>query len=77
MTFSLPILTLFNYSALKQIDEHKDLSEDNIILASQSLRRLQLFYMIPASEMAAGKFENKTIGDPMTCKLYLSYLIDS
>lgn len=45
-------------------------------MASKSLRRLQLFYMIPASEMAAGTYYvNKMIGDPMTCKLRASMLI--
>lgn len=44
-------------------------------MASRSLSRLQSFYMIPASEMAGGRYENKTIGDPLNCKLSFMFLI--
>ncbi|XP_001945742.2 prolyl 4-hydroxylase subunit alpha-2 isoform X2 [Acyrthosiphon pisum] len=52
--------------AFKDIDEHKDLSGEHIILlAHRALRRLQLFYAIPASDMSAGRFNEKVIGDRM------------
>ncbi|KAL4148257.1 hypothetical protein QTP88_002537 [Uroleucon formosanum] len=51
--------------ALKNIEEHKGLSGDHILWAHQSLRRLQLFYAIPASDMSAGRIDGKIIGDRM------------
>ncbi|XP_060880427.1 prolyl 4-hydroxylase subunit alpha-2-like isoform X2 [Metopolophium dirhodum] len=51
--------------ALKDIDEHKDLSGDHILWAHRALRRLQLFYAIPASDMSAGRLNEKVIGDRM------------
>jgi len=34
-------------------------------LSAQGLRRIQRFYDIPASEMAAGRFVDRVIGDEM------------
>lgn len=34
-------------------------------LACGGLRRLQRFYEIPASELAAGKFKDRTIGNQL------------
>ncbi|XP_025200855.1 prolyl 4-hydroxylase subunit alpha-3-like [Melanaphis sacchari] len=56
----------------KQFDEHKAISELNIQSAYRSLRRIQKVYAIPASDMAAGKFKDRTIGDPMdACECYV------
>jgi len=51
--------------ALKDIDEYKDVSGDHILWAHRALRRLQLFYAISASDMSAGRFNGKVIGDQM------------
>lgn len=51
--------------ALKDIDEHKYISSDHILWAHRSLRRIQLFYAIPASDMSAGGINEKCIGDGM------------
>jgi len=59
--------------ALKDIDEQKDLSDDHIILwAHRSLRRLQLFYAIPTSDMSEGRINEKVIGDRMDGNGYIS-----
>lgn len=52
-------------TVLKQIDEHKDLSEDQVLNAQGALRRLQKFYMITASDMARGSHNNRNVGDRM------------
>lgn len=49
-------------------DEHKDLNDDDILWAYQGIRRLQRFYAIPASDMSAGKMDDKIIGDRMDGK---------
>ncbi|XP_026813539.1 prolyl 4-hydroxylase subunit alpha-2-like isoform X2 [Rhopalosiphum maidis] len=48
----------------KRFDEH-NVNELNIQSAYRSLRRIQKVYAIPASEMAVGKYKDRTIGDPM------------
>jgi len=58
--------------ALKDIDEHKDLSGGHILWAHQALRRLQIFYAIPASDMSAGRINEKVIGDRMDGNSYIS-----
>ncbi|KAL4148258.1 hypothetical protein QTP88_002538 [Uroleucon formosanum] len=64
-----------NYSSVKvitQFDEQKAISEFNIQLAYRSLRRIQRVYMIPASDMAAGRYKDRTIGDTMdACECYI------
>ncbi|CAI6369320.1 unnamed protein product [Macrosiphum euphorbiae] len=58
--------------ALKDIDDHKDLSGDHILWAHRALRRLQLFYAIPASDMSEGRMNEKVIGDRMdACECYV------
>ncbi|XP_060880222.1 prolyl 4-hydroxylase subunit alpha-2-like [Metopolophium dirhodum] len=58
--------------ALKDIDEHKDLSGDHILWAHRALRRLQIFYAIFASDMSAGRSNEKLIGDRMdACECYV------
>ncbi|KAL4149649.1 hypothetical protein QTP88_003541 [Uroleucon formosanum] len=58
--------------ALKDIDEHKYISSDHILWAHRSLRRIQLFYAIPASDMSAGGINEKCIGDGMNaCECYV------
>ncbi|XP_025196695.1 prolyl 4-hydroxylase subunit alpha-2-like isoform X2 [Melanaphis sacchari] len=58
--------------ALKEIDEHKDLSGNHVLLAHLALRRLQIFYAIPASDMSAGRFNDRIIGDRMdACECYV------
>ncbi|XP_026811721.1 prolyl 4-hydroxylase subunit alpha-2-like [Rhopalosiphum maidis] len=58
--------------ALREIDEHKDLSGNHILLVYQAMRRLQRFYAIPASDMSEGRFNNKIIGDKMdACECYV------
>ncbi|XP_022182993.1 prolyl 4-hydroxylase subunit alpha-2-like isoform X2 [Myzus persicae] len=58
--------------ALHHIDKHKDLSGDHVLWAHQALRRLQLFYAIPASDMAAGRINEKIIGDRMdACECFV------
>ncbi|VVC31299.1 Prolyl 4-hydroxylase, alpha subunit,Oxoglutarate/iron-dependent dioxygenase,Prolyl 4- [Cinara cedri] len=54
--------------ALKKIDQHKDLSGDHMLLACGGLRRLQRFYEIPAFEMAAGKFNDRIIGNQLDAR---------
>jgi len=51
---------------------HKDLSGNHILWAYQALRRIQLFYAIPASDMSAGRINEKIIGDGMDGKYYIS-----
>lgn len=60
-------------SALKNMDEH--LSDDHITLASLGLRRIQQFYGIPASDMAAGRYNDQIIGDEMNGKFKLFNII--
>lgn len=50
---------------LKTIDVRNDLSEDQILNVYKAMRRLQRFYMIPASDMAAGRHNNRNVGDQM------------
>ncbi|XP_060842511.1 prolyl 4-hydroxylase subunit alpha-2-like [Rhopalosiphum padi] len=58
--------------ALREIDENKDLSGNHILLAHQAMRRLQIFYAIPTSDMSEGRFNNKIIGDKMdACECYV------
>ncbi|XP_060880223.1 prolyl 4-hydroxylase subunit alpha-2-like [Metopolophium dirhodum] len=58
--------------ALKDINEHKYLSGDHILWAYRALRRLQIFYAIPASDMSAGRINEKVIGDRMdACECYV------
>lgn len=52
-------------TVLKTIVGHKAISEDQILNAYKSLRRLQRFYMISASDMAAGRHNKRNIGDQM------------
>ncbi|XP_016658719.1 prolyl 4-hydroxylase subunit alpha-2-like isoform X1 [Acyrthosiphon pisum] len=63
-----------NYNSVKvinQFDEHKAVSEFNMQSAYRSLRRIQKVYAIPASDMAAGRYKDRTIGDPMdACECY-------
>lgn len=54
---------MFYYIALKTIDKHMDLSGDHAILAQRSIKKFQLFYEIPMSDMAEGKHNDQTIGD--------------
>ncbi|XP_027852158.2 prolyl 4-hydroxylase subunit alpha-2-like [Aphis gossypii] len=58
-------------AALSEIDEHKDLSGNHILLAHRAIKRLQQFYVIPASDMSAGRFNDRIIGDRMdACDCY-------
>lgn len=52
-------------TALNDIDENKDLSGDHILYAYQAVRRLQMFYELRASDVAAGKYNDRVIGDPL------------
>lgn len=45
------------------VDKDKVLNDDDIKWASGGLRRLQKFYAISASDMAAGSFNGRNIGD--------------
>jgi len=56
-------------TVINQFDEHKAVSEFNMQSAYRSLRRIQKVYAIPASDMAAGRYKDRTIGDPMDGKL--------
>jgi len=62
-------------TVIKQFDEEKAISEFNIQSAYRSLRRIQKVYSIPASDMAAGRYKDRTIGDPMDGKFYASDLV--
>lgn len=50
------------------MDESKTISDSNILAACRSIRRLQKMYMIPASDMATGRYKGQTIGDQMDGK---------
>lgn len=52
-------------AVLESVDGDKVVSEQNMHSVFLSLRRLQKVYAIPASDMAAGAYKNRTIGDPV------------
>ncbi|VVC31301.1 Hypothetical protein CINCED_3A004282 [Cinara cedri] len=57
---------------LNKIDKDRDLSGDQVNLASQGLRRLQKFYEIPTIDMAAGKYKDRIIGSQLdACERYV------
>lgn len=60
-----PLRVCIITTALKTIDEH--LSDNHVEQAYQGLRRLQMFYAIPASKMAAGisHHNDRVFGDPL------------
>lgn len=45
--------------------------DDDIMLSFNGLRRLQFFYDIPASDMAAGIYKKRNIGDELNGRLNL------
>lgn len=53
--------------------EHID--DDDITSASQGLRRVQQFYQIPASHMAAGRYNDRIIGDEINGKFRFVFFI--
>lgn len=64
------LLVITKNTVITQFDEQKAISEFNIQLAYRSLRRIQRVYMIPASDMAAGRYKDRTIGDTMDGRFY-------
>lgn len=63
-----PILINLNLKGLTKIEKLKDLSGDQMNLASEGLRRLQRFYEIPTIDMAAGKYKDRIIGSQLDGK---------
>ncbi|VVC31298.1 Hypothetical protein CINCED_3A015630 [Cinara cedri] len=59
--------------ALEKVDKNNGTITDNYInLVYQGIRRVQKFYAIPASDMAAGRRDDQIIGDPMnSCECYV------
>lgn len=64
------LLVITKNTVITEFDEQKAISEFNIQSAHRSLRRIQRVYMVPASDMAAGRYKDRTIGDPMDGRFY-------
>jgi len=62
------LLLITKIIVITQFDEQKSISEFNMQSAYRSLKRIQKVYAIPASEMAAGRYKDRIIGDPMDGK---------
>lgn len=60
-------------TALSKIDKHKSVDDNDVRLASRGLRRIQIFYKIPVSDLAAGKYKDRVVGDQMSgrCQLLI------
>lgn len=52
-------------AVLKNIIGHYVISEDQILDSHFAIRRLQRFYMIPVSDMAEGRRNDRIVGDRM------------
>lgn len=65
-----PFIT--NKLVLNIIDNNRVVNENDITLASSGLRRLQMFYDIPAIDMAAGFYDERNIGDELDGELIIS-----
>lgn len=51
------------------MNDSKTVTDFDTILAFQGIRRLQRFYTIFASDMAEGRYNDRSVGDPLDCKL--------
>lgn len=69
------LMLITKNTVIKQFDEQQEISEFNVKSAYRSLRRIQKVYLIPASDMAAGRYKDRIIGDPMDGKFYATDLL--